>query len=140
MKNVSQIITELKQEIRALKIASAQSATRFTLQTKTLTFSTAKNAVTESGPDYSVTYEEQERVVVTLATAQGENTLAKLEISGDFSVAPIVRRVPFSGGARWVVTGPPKLSGAGWSPTTYNFVVQTLINGTLSAEMVREVS
>lgn len=131
-------LEELKQEVRALKVAFQQSATKLNLITKQISFSTSKNTITQSSGGYDFSYEGQERVVVTLDTASGANTIAKLEISGNFDFAPIVRQVPYLGGARWVVSNSPKLSGTTWSATTYEFVAQTLVNGTLSAKMIWE--
>lgn len=132
MLTTSKIIKDLRQEYHAQKAAFEQSASNILLYTKSINFSTSQNEWTFYEQGGSFTSNEPERVVVTLATNTGSNTLAKLEISTD-GAAPIVRRVPFSGGARWVVTAPAK---AGWSATNYNFVVQTLVNGTLTAKMI----
>mgnify|MGYP006908799114 CR=1 FL=1 len=138
MKNTAQIIEDLKREVRALKVAFQQSATKINLYTKTLNFSTSENLCTQTQDGYSFSYADQERVVVTLSTSSGTNTLAQLEVSGNYNQAPIVRRIPYSGGARWIVSNAPKLSGLNWSSTTYNFAVQTLVNGTISAKMIWE--
>lgn len=130
--NTSKKLRELRQEAQALKLAFAQAATKLSLFSKEFTFSTSENIQTTGG----ITVSGQERVVVTLTTRVGANTIAKLEVSGDYATVPIVRRVPFSGGARWVVTAPPKLSGGNWQATNYRFVVQSLVNGTLSARMI----
>lgn len=133
---VSQIIANLRREYHALKQAFQASTTKINLMTKTLQFSTSKNTCNYSGGGISFNYEDNERVIVTLTTASGVNTLANLEISGNYDQPPVVRRVPYSGGARWVVSNAPRQSGGNWAPTTYNFTVQTLINGTLTAKMI----
>lgn len=84
-------------------------------------------------------YDDNEAVVVTLETTAGTNTLAILELTTNGTYMPVIRRVPYTGGARWVVTAPPRYSGGNWQPTTYNFTVQTLVDGTLSAGMRWEV-
>lgn len=132
---VSQIIANLRREYHALKQAFQASATKINLVTKTIQFSTSRNACNYNGDGINFNYDDNERVVVTLQTTSGANTLANLEISDNYG-PPIVRRVPYSGGARWIVTNAPRQSGGNWAPTTYNFTVQTLINGTLSAKMI----
>lgn len=136
MINTQKILKELRQEYKNQKVAFEQAGTNLNLFAKTLSFSTSKNTVTQTVSGSSFSYEDLERVIVTLDTASGSNTLAKLEISGDYDTVPIVRRVPYSGGARWVITTSPKLAGGNWSSTNYNFVAQTLVNGTLSARMI----
>ncbi len=133
---VSQSIANLRREYHALKQAFQASATKINLITKTAQFSTSKNACNYNGGGINFNYNDNERVVVTLATASGANTLANLEISGNYEQPPIVRRVPYSGGARWIVSNAPRQSDGNWAATTYNFTVQTLINGTLSAKMI----
>lgn len=128
-------LRNLQKEARALKATFEQAAGKLPLITKTLSFSTSRNAVTENG----FTYDDLERAVVTLATASGANTLAKLEVSGNYDTLPVVRRIPFSGGARWIVTTNARIdSSYNWTPTTYQFAVQTLANGTLTAKMIWE--
>lgn len=130
--NTSDKLRQLRQEVQALKLAFAQSATKLTLYTKTLDFTTSENVITFNG--YPTT--GQERVVVTFRSNRNANTVAKLEIDGDYSVVPIVRRVPFSGGARWVVSTAPRYASGGWQATHYHFVVQSLVNGNLEAKMI----
>ena len=90
MASVSKKIQNIKRELQALKIGFARSARQIPLTTKTLTFDTKKNACDMSG----IPYEGDERVIITLDTAQGANTLAILEISGNFEIAPVVNRLP----------------------------------------------
>lgn len=138
LRTLSNIIHELRREYQEQKVAFERSATQFNLFTKTLNFATSANICRYSEGGISFDYEDNERVVVTLSTSSGANTLAKLEISGDFSTPPIVRRVPYSGGARWIVSNTPRDLRGSWAATNYTFVVQTLVNGTLSARMIWE--
>lgn len=131
--NLEKRIKDLRRELHALKAAFMASGTQINLFTKTLAYNTKENLVTEGG----FTYDDQERVVVTFDTTEGVNTLAKLEISGNYDMVPVVRRVPYNGGAKWVVSSTPRYSG-GWQATSYNFVVQSLVNGTVSAKMIWE--
>lgn len=135
---VSEIVRNLKRELAALKQTFRKSATSIPLYTKTLSYATSKNACRQVYSGTGFDYEDNERVVVTLNTSEGANTLAKLEIDGDYDIPPIIRRVPYSGGARWVVANAPRYSSGGWAPTHYNFTVQTLVNGTLAAKMIWE--
>ena len=135
--NLSQKIKQLRNEYEAQKAAYEQSATKLTVATKNLTFSTSKNLLRYANGGINYEYEDQERVQVTPITNSAA-TLAKLEISGNYATPPIVRRAPFSGGARWIVSSAPRFGSGGWEPTTYNFTVQTLVNGSLSAEMVED--
>ena len=129
---------ELRRELQAQKLAYQRASSTLALYTKQLSYSTKKNLCHwhDSGSDFD--YEENERVIVTLATTTGANTIAKIEIDGDYSTLPVVRRVPYIGGARWVVSTSPKYGGGGWQATNYSFTVQTLVNGTLSAKMYWE--
>lgn len=130
------LLKQLRREYWALKMAFAATATSIKLTTKTLQFSTSKNACRQSGGGIAFDYEDNERVLLTLDTPSGANTLAKLEISGNYTELPIVRRVPYAGGAAWVVSNAPRYASGSWAATTYNFTVQTLVNGTLSAKMI----
>ena len=132
------LLKQLRREYWALKMAYEATATNIKLTTKTLQFSTSKNACHQSGGGISFDYADNERVLLTLDTPSGANTIAKLEISGNYTDLPIVRRVPYAGGACWVVSNAPLTSGGAWQSTTYNFTVQTLVNGTLSAKMIWE--
>lgn len=139
MSTVEQKISNLERELKAMKVAFERSATKTNLITKPISFNTKENLITLSG-QYPFSQDDLERVVVTLSTSSGANTIAKLEISGNYDTLPTVRRVPFSGGARWVVTNSPRQSGGSWTPTTYNFTVHSLVNGTINAGMIWEVS
>lgn len=135
MLTTSKLIKDLRQEYHAQKAAFERSASNISLYTKSINFATSRNEWTFYDQGGTFTSNEPERVVVTLATNTGSNTLAKLEIATDGDT-PIVRRVPFSGGAKWIVTAPAKTGT--WAATNYQFVVQTLVNGTLTAKMIWE--
>lgn len=140
MATVSKKIQIIKRELQALKIGFARSARQIPLTTKTLSFNTKKNAChfeDRLNPGFDYNYEDDERVIVTLNTTQGTNTLAILEISGNYDLAPVVKRLPYSGGARWSVTTSPRYdwNDHSWLPTTYNFTIQTLVDGSMSARM-----
>lgn len=130
-------LRNIRRELQAQKSAFERGASTLNLYTKTLTYSTKKNACRWQDSGSTFNYEDNERVIVTLTTTSGANTLAKLELTGNYSTLPMVRRVPYSGGARWIVATSPRYSG-GWQPTDYTFTVQTLVNGTLSAKMYWE--
>lgn len=135
---ISQIISSLRREFHALKQAYQATATKVNLVTLPLNYSTKRNACNYAGGGINFNYDDNERVVITLTTAAGVNTLANLEISGNYDQPPIIRRVPYSGGARWIVSNAPKQSGGNWTATNYQFAVQTLVNGALSAKMIWE--
>lgn len=143
MATTSQKLKDIRRELQAQKIAQQRSASQIYLHTKSITFNTKVNSCTwtETNPPYVFNYEDNERVVVTLTTPSGVNTLANLEISGNYDLMPTVERVPFSGGARWYVTTSPRYNWDDhtWRTTTYNFTVQTLVDGTLTAAMYWEV-
>ncbi len=143
--NTSQKLQTIKRELQAQKIAFMRESSQLRLHTKTLAFSTKKNACRWEDtvyPDMSYDYEDAERVVVTLDTDSGVNTLATLELEGDYDEMPVIRRVPYLGGARWTVTTSPSYdwSDHTWRPTNYKFTVHSLVEGALSAEMIWEAS
>lgn len=136
---VQAILKTLRREYWALKTAFAATATNIPLTTKTIDFSTNQNRCHYVTSSYDFYGDEVERVVVTLTTKTGANTFAKLEISGNAADAyPTVRRVPFQGGARWVVSNGPRYDGGNWAPTNYTFTVHTMLDGELSAKMAWE--
>lgn len=143
MATTSQRLSTIRRELQAQKATYRRASSTLQLYTKTLTFSTKKNAChfkDTNPPVFEYDYEDNERVVVTLTTPSGYNTMATLEITGDYEVMPVVKRVPFSGGVRWYVSTSPRYNWGDhtWLSTTYNFTVQTLVNGTLTAKMYWE--
>ena len=144
MATTSSRLSSIRRELQAQKTAYRRASTQLKLYTKTLSFDTKKNAchfADLNPPTFEFDYEDNERVVVTLTTTSGYNTLATLEITGNYDVMPVVRRVPFSGGVRWYVSTSPRYNWDDhtWISTHYGFTVQTLVNGTLSAAMIWEV-
>lgn len=137
---VQAILKALRREYWALKTAFSAPAINIPVITKTLNFTTSKNLCHYVAPGYYDYYtEEIERVEVTLTTTSGANTFAKLELSGNATEAyPKIRRVPYSGGARWIVTNVPRRSDGNWQATSYTFTVQTMVDGTLTAKMIWE--
>lgn len=144
MATTSQRLKAIRRELQAQKIAYSQGTLSLPLHTISQTFSTKKNLchvhdLWYPGSDYD--YEGYEQVIVTLNTPTGENTLATLEMTGDYLESPTVRRLPYLGGARWsVITSPNYIwIDKTWIPTNYNFTVQSLVDGTLDIRMVWEL-
>lgn len=128
-------LAKLEEESRALKASFERSANSLLLKTQNIAYQTIRNQVTVSYPGGSYVQDDAERVILTLNTASGINTIAKLELSVDNVYArPYVRRLPYAGGARWSITCAPK---SPYSPTNITFVVRSMTEGTLS---VAEVS
>jgi len=135
--NVEKELKKLEDESKAMKAAFERSAAQIPIFTKTVRHSTSQNRITLKYPGGGTSYNgDPESVIVTFNTNSGINTLAKLEATTDNSRLPLVRRVPFSGGARWSVTANPKgdFDGNNWSPTNYTFTVQAASEGTLTTE------
>ena len=154
-------LQKLEQEIASIRAAFSQNASSMDIFTSTLEFTTSRNTTnwsisgsynplqweplvsmyrTSSGDRFNT-----ETIEVTFQCNAGINTFANLEI--DFvSTSPgwaviSSRRVPHSGGARWIVTARPNSTtdGAGydvWLPTTLRFAVQSAAQGTLTARMI----
>lgn len=138
MINVEKQIRDLNNEADALKVAFEMSAMTIPVKTKELTFNTSKNSVTITIPGQQpVTYADYERTILTFTTNLGQNTIAQLELTTNGNYPPVVRRLAYNGGARWMIMGGPRFDGGGnWAATTYNFTVHSAIDGTLSAKMV----
>lgn len=138
MSSVEKMIRDNNAEADALKVAFEMSAMNIPVKTKELTFNTSKNEVSISmsgQPTY--TYADYERTILTFNTDYGQNTLAQLELTTNGEYPPVVRRLAYSGGARWMIMGAPRFDGGGdWVATTFNFTVHSAIEGTLSAKMV----
>lgn len=139
MDNVEKQLNALETEAHALKIAYEQAATSMPVFTTALDFTPAKNELVTRYGSTSRTENGIERVVLTLDTEMGANTLATLELETNADAAPNIRRVPYNGGARWVITNQPRVQSGSWQsgnwlPTTYRFQVQSLVKGILRAE------
>lgn len=131
MSSVEQWLSRLEDEGKSLKQGFERSATSMELFTRTATHSTSRNPITLTDQFGSYTHSDPERVIVTFNTNSGANTLAKLELSTNNPSMPVVRRLPFSGGARWSVTASTRDSST-WVPTNYSFTVHALIDGIIT--------
>lgn len=136
MNNTAKELTKLEDEIKALKNAFQQTALQLPVFTYTINYTTLVNNITikQSGyPDYS--FEGVARVVVTFTSSMGANALATLEVSWDDGGIGMtdykVRRVPYAGGARWIVYNSPINS-----TIDYTFTVHSAVQGTLGAKMI----
>ncbi len=134
MSSVEQQLTDLENESKALKVGFESAATQFPLFTNSKSMATTPNEITTVMNDNSVNkHNDQERVIVTFAAKTGSNTIAKLEMSTSNPALPVVRRRLYSGGAQWVVTnGPDQAPGGSWKATTYNFTVQSSVDGNIT--------
>lgn len=158
---VDQQLQKVEQEIESIRSAFAYNASNIDVYTSTLTFTTSKNTTswnnsgsynplqwapltsmyTSSGGDRF----DVETVIVTFTCDAGINTFANLEInyvtvSAGFAVSSC-RRVPYSGGARWLVTIQPRATSDGrgnytWQASTLKFAVQSAAPGNLTAKMI----
>lgn len=158
---VDEQLQKIEQEIESIRAAFAQNASTMTIYTTTLDFTTSKNTTnwSNSGAYNPLEWEpltsmfqtsggekfDTETIEVTFDCAAGINTFANLEIDfADVSPGWAVissRRVPYSGGAKWLVTTQPNFSGPGpgqyvWLPTELRFAVQSAAQGTLTARMI----
>lgn len=134
--SIEKQIADLWNESNALSVAYAQAAVKLPVITSNaVNHATTANTITIVPTGGSaINQSDPERVIVTFNTTSGANTTAKLEMTTDNTSLPIVRRLPYSGGAQWSVTALPKLDGTGTRVTTnYVFTVQSLIAGTLSS-------
>lgn len=138
---VEQYLEKLESEGKALDVSFERDASIIPFTTKSGSHTTAENKYTytftsaKGGSSFSV--DGYERTLVTFDTIDGSNTLATLEIdilnSSNSGTWPMVRRIPYSGGARWLVTITPNLD-ANYNriPTNINFSVNSMAPGTLT--------
>lgn len=125
-----QWIKQLEDEGKGLKVAFDRSANNILLKKQSLAYQTVRNQTTVVYSGGSYVQDDAERVIVTLDTDAGVNTIAKLEMTCDNPYGrPYVRRLPYVGGARWMVTCASKYP---YAPTNILFTVQSMIEGTLS--------
>lgn len=160
MNRVDQQLEKMEQEIKALRASFEINANSMKVYTKELQFTTQKNKTSWSNSQaYNPLQWEQlvsmakesdgnrfstETIVVTFDCAAGINTFAQLEInlvSGLDTNWLVIgcRRVPYSNGARWIVTTRPNLDNPSydvWYPTVLKFAVQSAAEGTLTAKMI----
>lgn len=138
---MEETIKKLEDEIAAQKATFEKMATQLPVYTKSINFTTKANPmkiVYPGGTEYK--FDGNERVVVTFATNRGSNTIATLEMTTDAFKSDLkFKRVPYSGGARWIVYNMANFDGQGNRiDTHYNFTVQSAIDGALGAKMVWE--
>lgn len=127
-------VAKLEAESRALKSAFDRNANSLLLKSYSTAYATVRNQVTINYSGGSSQQDDAERVIVTFDTAAGVNTIAKLELTTDNQYArPYVRRLPYTGGAKWSVTCSPKNP---YSPTNINFTVRSLVAGVLKTSEV----
>jgi len=160
-----QQLNTLEEEIKAIKTSFQQTASMMDVYTTILDFSTSPNIVRWNGnghweplkypwldslsgisSDSSGNYTGygRERVVVTFNCSGGINTFASLEMDLIEANGNAVwcKRVPYDGGARWVVLfhANEERDGQGrwvsWKPTVVRFAVESAIPGTLEARMI----
>lgn len=133
-------LKKLEEEIRAQKTAFEKMGLQMPVFTKSVNFSTLANPMRiDYGGGDVYEFDGNERVVVTYATSRGSNTLATLEMTIDGLTANLkVKRVPYAGGARWIIYNSPTYGGADYKriPTNYVFTVQSAVDGSLSARMI----
>ena len=134
MNNTEKTVAKLEQEIQGLKNAFEQTAFQLPVFTKTVSFRTSKNNITITEPGVTpFTFEGAGRTVVTFTSAAGVNTLAVLEIDfndGGLGLSNVkFRRVPYSGGARWIIYDDG-------GENEYTFVVHSAVDGVLGAKMI----
>ena len=128
-------IAKLEAESKALKVSFDRSANSLLLKSQSLDYQTVRNQITINTSNGSFVVDDAERVLLTFDTISGVNTIAKLELSTDNRLArPYVRRLPYSGGARWSITCAARNP---YAPTNITFTVRSMIEGILS---VAEVS
>lgn len=152
-------VEHLTREINALKTTFEQSAAMMQTFTAETTFTTSMNSISFSNPSYDPMQWQPlvslpdisdtvscglEPIIVTFSCDKGFNVFATLEIDRP-AHTPLdliaTYRLPYSGGARWMVTVNPKVTfqPSGyytWEPTTLRFVVKAAAEGQVEAKMI----
>lgn len=124
----SEWVSSLENESRSLDEAIKRSANNIKFKTKPpIHFETGTALSSFFG----------QRIVVTLNTYSGANTIASLEISTNAQLVYNVQRKVFSGGARWAITFFPGYDGSNYRPVDFDITVNTLVDGDV---FVQEVS
>lgn len=136
-------LKKLEDEITAQKAVFEKMAAQLPVYTKSVNFKTKANPMHMDQGGSSYNFDGNERVVVTFATDRGSNTVATLEMTvTGFTSDLKVKRVPYTGGARWIVYNTPTYGQVGgtWQriDTIYDFTVQSAVSGTLGAKMIWE--
>lgn len=158
-----QQVQKLEQEIKALRTAFEQNAASMNIQTFTLEFTTSRNTTdwSNSSPYNPLQWDSlismpmdsngnrigMETIEVTFDCSAGINIFANLEIntievSNNNWAVISSRRIPYSGGAKWLITVNPNIQMIGdtgiyeWSPSKLLFAVQSAAPGIISARMI----
>lgn len=139
--SIQKQLAKAEDEIKALKAIFDKNATSLPIFTKTINFSTQENRCEMILPGTSpYQFSGGERVIVEFITTNGINTIADLEYtwSRDDLALPKCRRVPFNGGVAWEINGDADidLQTGNWKATTYNFTVNSVVDGNLRARMI----
>lgn len=154
-------LQKIEQEIESIRTAFSQNASSMTIYTSTLDFTTSRNTTNWSNSSAYSPLEweplismyrtsggdrfDTETIEVTFACTAGINTFANLEIDFTSIASGLAvvssRRVPYSGGARWIVTVRPNSTtdGSGydvWVPSRLRLAVQSAVQGNLTARMI----
>lgn len=158
---IDQQVQKIEEEIKEIKSSFEHNANSMQVYTSKLVFTTSKNVTnwSNSGAYSPLEWEplismfgesngdkfDHETIELTFDCAYGINTFANLEmrfvsVSSGFVVAT-TRRVPYSGGARWLIIVQPKATSDSlgyytWYPSTIEFAVQSAAQGTLRAKML----
>ena len=157
--SVENQVERLEQESEALKVSYEQSASELSLYTYETVFSTTMNGITCTLPSSydpevwwlppakldSDTRIGDELVEVTFDSDEGINPFAMLEMEdasanerNDFITTT---RVPYNGGARWIVELSPSIEPVGstgyysWKPNVIRFVVKSFARGRIGVKM-----
>lgn len=131
-------IEKLEKEIAAQKTVFEKMALQMPIFTTSTEFTTLANPMTiDYGTGSPYTFDGNERVLVTFATSRGSNTLATLEMTSDGLMTSLkVKRIPYTGGARWVVYDMPNYVDGNRVDTHYTFTVQSAVEGIVGAKMI----
>lgn len=130
-------ITNIEREIKNLKDAYEQTALQLPVFTYQIDYTSLNNHLKTTYSD-GYSYESDNmpaRVVVTFDTETGANTLATLEMMINKEIIQYgmgnynFKRVPYNGGARWIVYDTQ-------TPTNFTFVVHSAVRGRLGAKMI----
>ncbi len=125
-------LAKLESEDNALKQAFQQSALKLDVITKSATFSPSRNAITITTSSGNSTLNDVERFIVTFNTTTGSNTLATLELTTDSTFLPRVRRIPHTGGVKWMITAESKDRFGTWAATNYGVIIESVVDGSIS--------
>ena len=137
--NLEKELSKIEKEIRDIKNAFEQTARQLPVFTYSVDYSSPNNHMKityQGGTSYEMD-NLPSRTVVTFDTATGSNTLATLEMQIQGEIVQMgmgnycARRVPYSGGARWIVYNSS-------TPTNFTFVVHSAVRGTLGVKMIWE--